>query len=99
MARWPCFICGEETRDAVHVEINGFRRGSNPWTCAKHVAELMERWQQLFPGTGHTWTEGDGLEIAWDDLKKIEDRFVREVEMRRQVYVITDKESRQGATA
>ena len=94
MARWPCFICGEETHDNEHVEVRGYRRGSNPWTCAKHVAELIDRWHYFFPATGLSHTEGGGLELAWDELKRIEDRFQRDVVMRSNVYTITDRESR-----
>ena len=92
MASWPCFICGEETREAEYVEVDGFRRGSNPWTCAKHVAELIQTWRRFFPGSGSAWTEGGGMEITWDELKRIEEKFERDVALRKWVYEVTDKE-------
>ena len=93
-ARWPCFFCGEETHEAEYIEVNGFRRGSNPWTCAKHVAQLIQEWQRFFPGTGSSWTEGGGLELSWKDLLAIEARFQRDVALRLWIYEVTDKEMR-----
>ncbi len=97
MARWPCFMCGQETHDTGDIPIDGFYRGSNPWTCAKHVGELMRRWQALFPDSGYSWTEGGGIEITWDAMKRIEERFERNIELRENVYRITDLESYRGA--
>lgn len=95
-ARWPCFICGEETHDMEYAESDGFRRGSSPWTCARHVAQLIQTWRRFFPGTGLSYTAEEGIQIAWDAMKTIEEHFERDVATRVYRYAVSDKEARLG---
>ena len=93
MARWPCFICGAETYEVLYTEVDGYRRGSNPWTCAACVAQLMAGWHRFFPKTGHSLDES-GVIVTWNEMKIILDKFERDTALRIHTYQVTDQEAR-----
>ena len=90
--KWPCFICGEDVYDTADDQVDGFGRGTNPWTCAKHVGILIRGFRAIFPNTGHSWTEDSGLELSWKDLKKITDLVRVDSDARTTTVTISDKQ-------
>ena len=94
-AKWSCFICGEETYERIHDEVNGHPRGSNPWICAKHVDELLTQFAKVFLLKGFSSTEY-GLDLGWTDLKEILGRFKYDAAARAWFYYVTDKQVREA---
>ena len=81
-AKWPCFICGEET-----YSVEG--HGVSPRVCLDCIRKLWRRLKQL--GLNLSWDE-DGYTLGWEDAKWLVSLSKRDSDYYTTRIIIDDKE-------